>query len=67
VPADDSVTVEAGFEAAELEQLRATAKSVAQVERWALHSAMQIIATDADNAVRQAAADPRTVGAALAF
>jgi gamma-glutamyltranspeptidase / glutathione hydrolase len=67
VPADDSVTVEAGFEVAELEQLRATAKSVAQVERWALHSAMQIIATDAGTAVRRAAADPRTVGAALAF
>ncbi len=67
VPADDSVTVESGFEAGELEQLRSTAPSVTQVERWALHSAMQIVGVDADEAVVRAAADPRTVGAALAF
>ena len=67
VPADDSVTVESGFEAAEVERLRSTANSVTQVERWALHSAMQIVAVDADDAVVRAAADPRTVGAALAF
>jgi gamma-glutamyltranspeptidase/glutathione hydrolase len=67
VPADDSVTVESGFEAGELEQLRSTAQSVTQVERWALHSAMQIVGVDADEAVVRAAADPRTVGAALAF
>lgn len=66
-PVDDSISVEAGFEAAELELLRASAKSIRQIERWAMHSAMQIIAIDADRFIVSAAADPRTVGAALAF
>ena len=67
VPRDDSTIVEAGFEAAEVDLLRTSAKGVAQVEQWGLHSAMQILAIDPDKAVKRAAADPRTVGLALAF
>ena len=67
VPRDDSTIVEAGFEAAEVDLLRTSAKGVAQVEQWGLHSAMQILAIDPDKAVKRAAADPRTVGLGLAF
>lgn len=66
-PADDSLTVEEGFDAAELDVLRSTAGRLAQVGRWALRSAMQIVTFDADEEVASAAVDPRTVGAALAF
>lgn len=66
-PVDDSISVEAGFSDAEIEVLRACAQRTQQVERWAMHSAMQIIAVDPDRSIVAAAADPRTVGAALAF
>lgn len=66
-PADDSLTVEEGFEAAELELLRSAAGKLAPVGRWALRSAMQIVAFDSDAGVASAAVDPRTVGAALAL
>lgn len=66
-PADGSISVEDGLEETELELLRSSAKGVRQVGRWAMHSAMQIVAIDADRQIISAAADPRTVGAALAF
>ena len=66
-PADDSLTVEAGFKAAELELLRSFASRLHKVEQWAIRSAMQIVTSDADKGIVSAAADPRTVGAALAF
>lgn len=66
-PADDSISIEAGFDEAELELLRSSAPQARQVGRWAMHSAMQIVAIDADRQIISAAADPRTVGAALAF
>lgn len=66
-PADGSTSVEAGFDEAEIELLHSCAKRARQVGRWAMHSAMQIIAIDADRLIVAAAADPRTVGAALAF
>lgn len=65
--ADDSATVEAGFEEAELKLLRGVAGELKQVDRWALSSAMQIVSSDLDRQFYSAAADPRTVGAALAF
>jgi len=67
MPKDDSLAVEDGFDAVEVERLRTLATRVSPVDRWALHSAMQIVATDDHNTVKRAAADPRTVGAALAF
>jgi gamma-glutamyltranspeptidase / glutathione hydrolase len=64
---NDSLTVEAGFEAAELEMLRSSAARLTQTGLWELRSAMQIVTFDADSNVASAAVDPRTVGAALAF
>jgi gamma-glutamyltranspeptidase/glutathione hydrolase len=66
-PADDSINVEAGFGAEELDSLRALAGDVGQLDRWALRSAMQIVAFDPGQRLVAASADPRTVGAALAF
>lgn len=65
--ADDSIRIESGFEEAEIESLRSSAQRIHQVGRWAMHSAMQIISIDADRLIISAAADPRTVGAVLAF
>jgi gamma-glutamyltranspeptidase / glutathione hydrolase len=67
LPEDDSIRVEAGFEEAEIQILRANAKAVHLLARWAQHSAMQIITADSRGQIVAAAADPRTVGAALAF
>lgn len=64
---DDALRVERGFSEAELELLRASAKELEFVDRWALHSAMQIVAIDDAGRVKSAAVDPRTAGAALAF
>lgn len=66
-PSDDSLTVEAGFEAAQIEQLRSPGGRLTEEGRWALRSAMQIVTFDAEQGVASVAADPRTVGAALAF
>ncbi|MGH8129664.1 MAG: gamma-glutamyltransferase, partial [Steroidobacteraceae bacterium] len=66
-PDDDSIRVEDGFSDSEVELLRSSAGKLDFADRWATHSAMQIIAVDASGTVRTAAADPRTVGAALAF
>lgn len=66
-PADDAISVEAGFDEAELATLRSSAKNLHRVGCWAMHSAMQIVALDGERRIVAAAADPRTVGAALAF
>lgn len=62
-PADDGLRVEAGFDPDHEAALAARVGRVDRVERWALRSAMQIVA-DADG-VAVGAVDPRTVGAAL--
>ena len=62
-----ALNLEAGFEDAEIDLLRAAATRCREIGRWALHSAMQIVADDPERGVLAAAADPRTVGAALAF
>ena len=67
VPKDNSIRIEHGFSSAELEWLVATGATVVMLGRWAVHSAMQIIADDPDKGLFSAAADPRTVGAAVAF
>ena len=66
-PTDDSLTAEAGFEAAELELLRSRVGRLVAVAPWAIRSAMQIVTSDVYRGIASAAADPRTVGAALAF
>lgn len=65
-PRDDGLLIEEGFTAAEIERLRDAAPSFGTVERWAMRSAMQIVMRDADGN-GTIAADPRTVGAALAL
>ncbi|HEY0270982.1 MAG TPA: gamma-glutamyltransferase [Sphingomonas sp.] len=65
-PADDGVLVEEGFSAADIEALDAAAPSFGTVERWAMRSAMQIMAVDADGGMA-GAVDPRTVGGVFAL
>jgi gamma-glutamyltranspeptidase/glutathione hydrolase len=65
-PADDGVIVEEGFDAETLAAFAAIAPSMHEVPRWATRSAMQIARLSPDGAV-VVAADPRTVGAALAL
>lgn len=65
VPSDDSVRIEAGFSAGERAELAAAAPSTSDVPRWALRSAQQVAVVPVPGAPRVAAADPRTVGAAL--
>lgn len=66
-PTDHSVVAESGFAEPELQLLRGLAGQVGWVDRWALRSAMQIVTVDGDGQFVAAAADPRTVGTALAF
>lgn len=64
-PSDDGVILEEGFDAEALAGFSAMAPSVHQVARWATRSAMQIARVSPGGAATLAA-DPRTVGAALA-
>lgn len=59
---DGGLRIEDGFAADEHDELAAIADAI-DVERWALRSAMQIVADTGD--VFVAAVDPRTVGAAV--
>ncbi|MCT2398469.1 gamma-glutamyltransferase family protein [Novosphingobium mangrovi (ex Huang et al. 2023)] len=65
-PSDDGVLLEAGFDEATREAFRDRAPSFAEVDRWAMRSAMQIVTRSPDG-VATIAADPRTVGTALAL
>lgn len=67
IPANDALAVEAGFDNAEICMLRAGCGEIHLRARWAQHSAMQIITVDPHTQIVAATADPRTVGAALAF
>lgn len=64
-PADDSVAVEDGFDPAARAALFAAAPRADDVPRWALRSAQQVALVPRPGQPRTAAADPRTVGAAL--
>lgn len=66
-PENAAIRVEQGFSDMEVERLRSSATTMEIVDRWALHSAMQIVGVDASGCIKSAAADPRTVGAALAL
>lgn len=65
LPADDGVRVEAGFTGGDAEALRAAAPRCEQLGRWALPCAQQVIAVPVAGRAVTAAADPRTVGAAV--
>ncbi|HSL59517.1 MAG TPA: gamma-glutamyltransferase, partial [Acidimicrobiales bacterium] len=62
-PADDGLRIEAGFAPDQASALAERVGRAEQVERWALRSAMQIVADAGGVAV--GAVDPRTVGAAI--
>lgn len=64
--ADDGLVVEEGFTDGDLGRLRAAAGgAVAPVGRWGLRCAQQVALVPAGPEPRVAAADPRTVGAAV--
>jgi gamma-glutamyltranspeptidase/glutathione hydrolase len=65
LPDDDGVRIEAGFDAAAIDALAAVAPRLMPLERWALPSAQQVVAVPAHGEAIVAAADPRTVGAAV--
>jgi gamma-glutamyltranspeptidase/glutathione hydrolase len=65
VPKDDGVRVEAGLPEAEVDALAAAAPRLVRRPRWALKSAQQVVRIRRDGEAFEAAADPRTVGAAL--
>jgi hypothetical protein len=58
--------VEAGFAEPDLEALRATVPAATQRPRWGLKSAQQVVMVRRPGEAFVAAADPRTVGAAVA-
>jgi gamma-glutamyltranspeptidase/glutathione hydrolase len=66
VPEGDGVRVEAGFAEPDLEALRATVPAATQRPRWGLKSAQQVVMVRRPGEAFVAAADPRTVGAAVA-
>lgn len=65
LPADDGVRVEAGFEDTAVERLAAVAPRVLRTGRWGMPSAQQVVAVPHRGEAIVAAADPRTVGAAV--
>jgi len=67
LPADNALRVEAGFTNHELAFLKAAAPRIELTGRWGSASAMQIISDDVELRRLAAAADPRTVGSALAY
>jgi gamma-glutamyltranspeptidase / glutathione hydrolase len=67
LPDDNGVRVEAGFTDDELESLRAATPRMIRTGRWGCKSAIQITEVSRAGQARVAAADPRTVGAALGW
>lgn len=65
LPADDGVRVEAGFDAAAVDALAASAPRTVRSARWAMACAQQVVVVPVDGEALVAAADPRTVGSAL--
>ncbi|HEX6418962.1 MAG TPA: gamma-glutamyltransferase [Acidimicrobiales bacterium] len=65
VPADDGVRAEAGLPDEELAALAAAAPRLVRRPRWGLKSAQQVVRVRREGEAFEAAADPRTVGAAL--
>jgi hypothetical protein len=66
IPDDDGLRVEAGFDPADVEALTAAAPRVVSAPRWGCKSAQQVVRVPGPGEAWEAAADPRTVGSALA-
>lgn len=66
LPDDDGVRIEHGFDRADVEALSARASRVVNAPRWGCKSAIQVVRIPRPGEAWAAAADPRTVGAALA-
>jgi gamma-glutamyltranspeptidase/glutathione hydrolase len=67
LPADDGVRIESGFATADAEALAALATRVVAAPRWGCKSALQVVRIPGSGDPWEAAADPRTVGLALAL
>ena len=67
LPQDDGVRMEGGFSEADLAALRAAAPRATSAARWGLKSAQQVVRVRRGDEAFVAAADPRTVGAAIGF
>ena len=65
LPEDDGLRIEAGFEPAEVESLRAGVGRMIDAPRWGCKSAQQVVRIRRADEPWMAAADPRTVGLAL--
>lgn len=65
LPDDDGVRLEGGLSDADVEAMRAAAPRITSVARWGCKSAQQVVQVRRGNEAYVAAADPRTVGAAV--
>lgn len=65
LPDDDGLRIEAGFEPADDDALKAAATRVVRAPRWGCKSAQQVVRVPRPGEAWEAAADPRTVGLAL--
>ena len=66
LPADDGVRVEHGFDDDQVAGLRAVAPRTTTIHQWGLKSAQQVVRVAGRGEAVVGAADPRTVGAAVA-
>ena len=67
LPDDDGIRIEAGFDPSDHEALAAQATRLVTAPRWGCKSAQQVVRIPGPGEAWQAAADPRTVGLALAL
>jgi gamma-glutamyltranspeptidase/glutathione hydrolase len=67
IPDDDGLRIERGFTSEDVEALTAQAARVVNAPRWGCKSAQQVVRVPAPGEAWEAAADPRTVGLALAI
>ena len=67
MPDDDGLRIEAGFQQAEIDALRGSVGRTIDAPRWGCKSAQQVVRIPRGVEPWMAAADPRTVGLALAI
>jgi len=66
LPDDDGLRIESGFPTADVDALRSLAARIVDAPRWGCKSARQVVRVPRGREPWAAAADPRTVGLALA-
>jgi gamma-glutamyltranspeptidase/glutathione hydrolase len=66
LPEDDGVRIEAGFSTQDVAKLTAQATRVVAAPQWGCKSAQQVVRVPRTGEAWEAAADPRTVGLAVA-